>query len=144
MRKVAQATYGTTLAAGTAYAKAHGAAMQAADLVEAMQHVISLILAAEHLKDMATEAEKSLRSILSTTIAETGADDIVTMHHKAYLARKGAWVSVDQADLIPPAFMTAPIPDKKAIKAALEAGDDVPGCSLVRPNEQTLAIRARK
>jgi len=130
--------------AGISYAKAQSQLIKSSDLIETMRHVLALIVAAEHLADMAAEASKSLRSVLAEQIAETGADDVVTMHHKAYLARKGAWVSVDQADMIPAAFMAPPIPDKKAIKAALEVGEDVPGCSLVRPNEQTLVIRSRK
>lgn len=145
LHRVARAVYAPTHAAGATYAKAQQELLAATDLVAAMGHTLALIVAVGHLTDMAAEAGESLRSILAEQIAETGADDaVVTMYHKAYLARKGAWVSVDQADLIPPEFMAAPIPNKKAIKAALENGDEVPGCSLVRPNGQTLVIRSRK
>ena len=144
LHRVARAVYSPTYAAGAALARAQQELLATTDVVAAMGHTLALIIAAEHLADMASEAAKSLRATLAEQIAETGADDVVTMHHKAYLARKGAWVSIDQADMIPLAFMAPPIPDKKAIKAALEAGEDVPGCSIVRPNEQTLVIRSRK
>lgn len=144
IHKAARGVYAPVHAAGVAYVKAHQAAMGTADVEDAMRSMVELIVAAEGLKDAATEAERSARSALATAIQDTGAPEVATMHHKAYLSRKSAWVSVDQSDLLPPEFWNKPTPDKKAIKDAIEHGSDVPGCTLVRPNDMTLSIRARK
>lgn len=53
------------------------------------------------------------------------------------IRKNPASVQIDGVDLIPAEFMCTPeppppAPDKKAIKAAIEAGKDVPGASLVR------------
>jgi hypothetical protein len=79
-------------------------------------------------------------------MAETGATKIETDQHTAYLARKAAFVSIDQEDLVPVSYRRQPEPviDRKAIKQAIEAGDAVPGCTIVRPNESQLCIKARK
>lgn len=144
LHRVARAVYSPTYAAGAALAKAQQELLAATDVVAAMGHTLALIVAAEHLTDMATEATKALRSILAGQIAETGADDVMTMHHKAFLMRRPSFVSVDQIDLVPVEYMSPPIPNKRAIKDALDNGQDVPGCSLVIPNQQSLVIRARK
>lgn len=146
MRKVIDAVYGPAHTAGGAYVKAYLSATAATDLVEAMQHTVLLVTAAEHLKDMATEAEKSIRSILAETMNDTGCTQIDAGSIKAHLSRKPTFVSIDQEEMLPAEFMhqPPPSPDKKKIKSAIEAGDDVPGCTLARPNEMQLNIRAKK
>lgn len=146
IHKAARVVYAPVHAAGVAYVKAHQAAMASTDLVETMQHTVALALAAEHLKEMATEAEKQARAVLCEQMTETGATTIQTDAHTAYISRKPAWVSIDQEDMLPPEYMRQPPPqiDKKAVKSAIEGGEDIPGCSLVRPNDYTLVIRAKK
>jgi hypothetical protein len=132
--------------AGAAYSNAYLAVGKSADIVEAMQHTVALILSAGHLSEMAAEAEKAARDILALQMAECGATTIQTDAHTAYLARKAAFVSIDQEALVPGNYWRQPDPviDRKAIKQAIEAGDAVPGCTIVRPNEMTLAIKTRK
>lgn len=132
--------------AGVAYAKARQEIVAATDLVEVMGRAVDLIVAAEQLARIAAEAEKEMRAILAQTMNDTGCPQVASAGQLAYVSRKPVWVSVDQTDLVPSEYMhqPAPSPDKKAIKAAIEAGEDVPGCSLVRPNEVTLAIRVKK
>ena len=144
LHRVARAVYSPTYAAGAALARAQQELLATTDVVAAMGHTLALIIAAEHLADMASEAAKSLRATLAEQIAETGADDVVTMHHKAFLMRRPSFVSVDQIDMVPTEYMSEPIPNKRAIKDALDKRQDVPGCSLVIPNQQSLVIRARK
>ena len=132
--------------AGAAYSTAHLAALKATDIVETMQHTVALILSVSHLAEMAAEAERAARDILAAQMAETGATTIQTDGHTAYLSKKPAFVSVDQQDLVPANYWVQPDPvlDRRAIKKALEGSDVVPGCTIVRPNEMTLNIKAKK
>ena len=143
LHRVARAVYSPTYAAGAALAKAQQELLATTDVVAAMGHTLALIIAAEHLADMAAEAAKSLRSVLAEQIVETSSDDVVTMRHKAYIARDAAWVSVDQPDLVPKQYAKE-THDKRAIKADMDKGIDVPGCTLVAPNSSHLVIRNRK
>jgi hypothetical protein len=138
-------TYKPVWDAGTSYSNTYLQVGKATDIVETMQRTVDLVLAASHLAEMAAEAEKTARSILSEQMTETGATSIQTDGHTAYLARKPAFVSVDQPNLVPHELMTQPAPviDKRAIKAAIESGTEVPGCTIVRPNEFALVIRGR-
>lgn len=144
LHRALEGAYNPAVAAGTAFAKAWSVAKRTTDIEAAMSAAIDMVIAAEALEEAAWGAAKAAREALAQAIQETGAPEAVTMHHKAYLAKKAAWVSVDQPDMLPAWYWNAPTPDKKAIKAAIEHGDDVPGCTLVRPNEQSLVIRARK
>jgi Siphovirus Gp157 len=132
--------------AGAAYSNAYLQVGKASDIVDTMKHAVELILTAGHLSEMAAEAEKAARDILAAQMAEAGATTIQTDQHTAYLARKAAFVSVDQEDLVPSNYWRQPDPviDRKAIKQAIEAGDAVSGCTIVRPNESTLCIKTRK
>jgi Siphovirus Gp157 len=146
IRKALKAGYGPVWQAGKDYAAAYKDAIDKQDVVEAMAGAVQLVLAAEHLHDMAERAMKDARTELARQMDETGCHQIVTGNLTAYLQRKPAYVSIDDAAAIPPGLMhtPAPAPDKKAIKSAIEAGQDVPGASLMRPNEQTVAIRTKK
>lgn len=145
LHNVMRAVYKPVYAAGCAYAQAQKAATTATDLVEVMQATVGVILAAEHLKDMATEAEKSARDALAEQMDATGAAKIQTEHQTAYLSRKPAFVNIEQEDMVPAEYIRQPppAPDKKAIKAAIDDGVLVPGCTLVVPNSQTLVIRRK-
>lgn len=146
LRRVMDAVYAPVHAAGGFYVRAYKDATNADDLVDALQQTVLLAVAAEHLKEMAAEAEKSIRSILAETMNDTGCTQIDAGPIKAHLSRKPAFVSVDQENMLPPEYMhqPPPSPDKKKIRAAIEAGEDVPGCNLVRPNDSTLVIRSKK
>jgi Siphovirus Gp157 len=132
--------------AGAAYSNAHLQALKATDIVDTMRCAVDLILSAGHLSEMAAEAEKAARDILALQMAECGATTIQTDAHTAYLARKAAFVSIDQEAIVPGNYWRQPDPviDRKAIKQTIEAGDAVPGCTIVRPNESTLCIKTRK
>lgn len=146
IRRTLVAVYPAVHSAGVAYVKAYKDAIASDDLVDTMRNTVLAILAAEQLQAMAEEAQKSARAMLCAQMAETGATSIQTDSQTAYIARKAAWVSIDQEDLLPPDYMRQPpaAPDKKAIKAAIEGGEDVPGCTLVRPNDFSLVIRSKK
>ena len=144
LHKALRDAYTPVYAAGGTYAMAHRELIRTRDIEAAMAAAVSSIIAAEALEEAAKAAAKQARDALAAALLETGAPDAVTMHHKAHLSKKAAWVSVDQPELLPEGYWNKPTPDKAAIKKAIEAGDDVPGCSLIRPNEQTLVIRTRK
>lgn len=144
LREMLKGSYGATYAAGAAFAQTQKEVANAPELDQVMSAALSLIVAAEGLKDAAEAAEKSARTALATAIQETGAPEVITLHHKAYMSSKAAFVSVEQPDMVPADFWNQPTPNKKAIKEAIERGEDVPGCTLIRPNGQTLNIRSRK
>jgi hypothetical protein len=146
VRKALEASYKPVFAAGKDYAAAYQQAIAKADLVEAMAGLVDLIIAAEHLHDIAGEAIKVARGTLATTMNETGATQIASGHHLAYLTRKGAYVNIEPNAKVPAEYMRQPDPviDRKAIKEALEAGAVVAGCSIIRPNELILGIKGKK
>lgn len=145
VRQALAAAYRPVFMAGKSYAEAYAAAVAREDLVEALGHAVDVVAAAGHLAEVAAAAEKDARAVLARVMEETGATQIVSGNLMAYLTKKGSYVIVDDASLIPPEFMhqPPPQPDKGALKKALEAGQMVPGASVIRPNEQTLAIRSR-
>lgn len=146
IHKVARPLYAAIHHAGSTYAKCHGAVVQETDVVHTMGRAADLIIALENLKEMATEAERLMRSVLAQTMNDTGCTQVTTSGQMAYLSRKPAFVSVDQPDLVPSDYMRQPPPtlDKKAIKTDIEDGKDVPGCTLIRPNELQLNIKVKK
>lgn len=138
------AAYGPVYACGVAFAKAQKECAAMTDLGNLMCSAVGLIVAAEALKSAADNAEKCARAALAATFQETGAPEVITLHHKAYMSAKATFVSVDQPDMVPEGYWNEPTANKKAIKEAIEGGIDVPGCTLIRPNGQTLNIRNRK
>lgn len=131
--------------AGAEYATACKAALAATDVVDAFGKALDVVRAAEHLHDVAEMAARDARTELAKQMSETGCHQIASGTLTGYLTRKPAYIVVDDEKLIPPEFMSVPTPkpDKHALKHALDGGADVPGASLIRPNEQTLAIRTR-
>ena len=146
LQQVLGSIYTPVHAAGAAFVKAWMAKTRTTDLVETMQCCVSIIIAAEHLKDVAAEAEKSVRSILGDTMGDTGATTIHTEFQRAWLSKKAAFVDISQPELVPQEYYTTPEPviDRKRIKADIEAGVLVPGTTLMRPNGYTLSIGKRK
>ena len=146
IHKALAGVYKPVYAAGAAFATAHKEVMAMTNLDNAMSSVLGAILAAEALKEAAAAAEKTAREALSAAFQETGAPEVITMRHKAYMSKKPAFVSMDQPDLVPETYKVQPPPewDMKRIKADLENKILVPGATLVRPNSMTLNIRSRK
>jgi hypothetical protein len=144
---VLKATYGPVFHAGKDYAAAHGEATAHTDIVQVMGDTVQLILAAEHLAEVATEAAKAARSMLGEQMAETGCFRIASGDtNGAHLSRKPAYVSID-GDPPPEYMMTpvpVPVPRTKEIKQILENGGEVPNCTLIRPNGYTLVVTTKK
>jgi hypothetical protein len=137
--------YGPCFRAGTAYAAAVKAALAETDLVAAMGAALDVIRCAEHLHDVAELAAKDARNELAKQMSETGCHQVATATLTGYLQKKPAYVMIDGESAIPQEFMAtpAPKPDKHALKSALDGGREIPGASLIRPNEAALAIRTR-
>ena len=115
------------------------------DVVLAMERVLEVIVAAEQLGENVKAFEEACRNALANCIDDTGAPEIVTKHHKATMARKPAFVAIEgEFKSEDDRFWNEPTPNKRAIKEALEAGEEVPGCELRRPNSLTLRITTRK
>jgi len=146
IHKALKETYTQVHRAGRDYANAYQQAVTRDDLVEAMGAMVAAIIAAEQLQETAAEAVKMTRLELAHTMAETGATQIASGHHLAYLARRPAALVIDDSKAIPPEYMMQPppVPDRKRIHAAIDGGTEVPGCSIVRPNEMSLAIKGKK
>jgi hypothetical protein len=140
----ATAGYGPVHRAGKTYATAYSQAIGATDLMDALGCAVHLIQAAAHLRDVADRAEKDARAALLRTMEETGCTNIAAGTLTAYLSKRGAYVVIDPKAVIPPQFIhhPAPIPDKAALKRAIEGGETIPGVSVIHPNDQQLSIRS--
>ncbi len=145
IQRVAREAYTRAFDAGAAFARSHTPVVRATDLVETMQAALSYIVAAEHLQEMAAEAVKSARAVLAQTMMDTGCPQVQSANQLCYLSRKPSFLSVSDETMIPRQYYVQPPPslDRKAIMAALKAGELVPGCSMATPNDQTLNIRSR-
>jgi hypothetical protein len=106
-----------------------------------------MILAAEHLEKIADEAAKAARASLAATMEAVGCFNIHSgTDVSAHLHRKPTVLSIDPKATIASEYLIqpAPVPDRKRIRAAIEAGQDVPGCSIIRPNELSLVLRSAR
>lgn len=146
LQRVARRSYAPTLTSGKALASAHRDALAATDVVAMMQTVVRLIDAAEDLARTSGDAAKALREQLGATMNDVGCTQVQTNHRMAYLSRKAAFVNIEQEDMVPSSYLVTPPPalDKKQIKSDLEAGQLVPGCTLIRPNSLQLNIKSKK
>lgn len=86
----------------------------------------------------------AVREYLLTNMLRTGITKIESPYFKISVKQNPASVVVVAADLIPAKYLRQaapppPAPDKKEIKAALEFGENVPGCHLT--NTQRLEIK---
>jgi len=140
--------YGAALQAGRDLATTYKQASEKLDVVEAMAATASIVLALEHLQAQAERAAKDLRLCLNGTMQDIGCHNVSNGDITVSLARKAAFVTVDDEQRIPRHFFKAVEPqlDKKAVKQALQGGVEVPGASLATPNDMTLriAIRAKE
>jgi hypothetical protein len=145
IRLTLTAGYGPVYAAGKEYAAAYQQAISKTDLVEALAHAVDLVLAAAHLREVADAAEKTARHELARTMQDVGCFNLHSGSVSAHLARKSAVLSIDDSKTIPEAYLIQPppVPDRKAIRSAIEAGADVPGASIIIPNEMSLVIRSK-
>jgi hypothetical protein len=140
-----KAAYARTAVAGTALAKVVQRANTQADLVAHMGDTGYVILALEDVKAAAEAAAKDLRTALMISLAETGAPQVATPDFTCYLQREPSFLEITDPVRVPPDLWTKPKPepDRAAIKAALNAGRDVPGASMGIRNSQRLVIRGK-
>jgi hypothetical protein len=105
--------------------------------------------AAETMDKRAAPFEKRaerLRQYLADNMKRTGITDLTCAEFSAKLQiERDASVEVFDDKQIPAAYMRTPepkppvpTPDKKAIKAALDAGADVPGARIVKKDRLTI------
>lgn len=145
LRDTAETVYEQCHRAGGTFARAIVELRKTGDIVETMQATIDMLVAAEALHDASDATVKALRNTLSQQMSETGCTTVQAQHHSAHLARRPAFVSIDNEGLLPPEFVVQkPSIDKKAIAAAIKDGVEVAGASLLTPNEPVLVLRARK
>jgi hypothetical protein len=145
LQSAARECYTSAFEAGSQFARAHSAVAKAADVVDTLARTIDMLVAAERLHDEADAAVKALRATLSATMNDTGATTVQGTHHAAHLARRPAFVSIDQEDLIPAEFVVQkPSIDKRAIASAIKDGVVVAGASLLTPNQMSLVLTAKK
>jgi hypothetical protein len=97
--------------------------------------------AAQRLSERAEKVHKRaewLRAYLLVNMQQAGITKIETPELVASIRKNPASVQIADGAVLPERFMVPspptppPRPDKKAIGAALKAGEDVPGCSLVQ------------
>lgn len=94
--------------------------------------------AAKRLADLAKARRarvQALRDYALNTMQGCGIAEVATDEFAAKMAKKPPSVQIQDATLIPPAYMRTPeppppAPDKTAIAAALKSGAMVPGCEL--------------
>ena len=137
--------YAPVVNAGRVLANALRAMQGHEDLEEAMRSVLAIIVSGEQLGENVKAFAEASRTALAACIDDTGCPEVVTLHHKATMARKPPFVSIEgEFQSEDDRFWNPPTPNKKAIKEALEAGEEVPGCEIRRPNSLTLRITTRK
>lgn len=97
----------------------------------------SAALAINELAEREAEAADRMEAALFASMRATGDADLVGLEFEAHIKGKPVAVVINDASKIPAAFMRVPeptppkaVPDKTAIKAALQKGDAVDGCEL--------------
>lgn len=118
----------------------------ATDLVEKMQGVCGVILAAESLKEAADMLADKARAALRDAMVDTGCPSVETATHTVGLQRGAVSARIVDRTLIPERFLT-PQPAKielAEISKALKAGLSIPGAVLSNGGAPVIAFRARK
>lgn len=89
------------------------------------------------LAERETEAADRMEKALMASMTATGDADLVGLEFEAHIKGKAAAVVITDLSKIPAAYMRTPepapptpAPDKAKIKAALQAGQEVDGCTL--------------
>ena len=137
--------YAPVVNAGRVLANALRAMQGHEDLEEAMRSVLAIIVAGEQLGENVKAFAEASRTALATCIDDTGCPEVVTLHHKATMARKPAFVSISGKPQLDARFYNEPTYNKVELKKALEDGEEVhPDVQLMRPNSMTLRILTRK
>lgn len=118
-------------------AKAQGCELIARSLEAFTPSIDDEIKRLSALKKQRQAKADGLRSYIKTNMEAAGISKIEASLFKLTIANNPPAVDVFEMSLIPDAFMTKPeppppAPDKKAIAAALKAGDDVPGARLTQ------------
>lgn len=146
LQEAGQGAYSAAWEAGASFAKAATAVSRTTDIVDALARTIDLLVAAETLHRTADAAVANIRAKLAETMEATGATTVQATHHSAHLSRKPAFVSFGDESLVPREYYVQPPAqiDKRAVKAALADGKEVPGATLSVPNSMSLVLRARK
>jgi hypothetical protein len=146
LKDTARSAYRASFEAGSHFARRHSDVQQATDVVDVMARTIDLLAAAEALHGAADNAVKAIRINLAEQMDATGATRIEATHHTAMLAKKPAFLSIADENLIPREYFVQPPPrlDNSAVKSALKDGQQVPGVSLAIPNEMVLRLVAKK
>jgi hypothetical protein len=145
LHEAVAATAQSVGSAGRGFTKAVQAVSQADDVILTLAAMVDLVVAADDLHDQADAAVKRVRAVLAAQLQETGATTIQGSHFSASLSRRPAFVSINDEAALPAEFIVQrTAPDKKAIASAIKDGIEVPGASLLTPNEPVLVLRARK
>jgi len=117
-------------------------ACDASDIEAVYQRTGHAIQAAKHLKEQVTRVEGDLRDLLAAQMQDAGAsrtsDGMVTVS----LARRPQFASVDDEKQIPRHYFKdrAPELDKAELLRDMQAGVQVPGASIGKPNSMQLRI----
>ena len=97
----------------------------------------SAAAAISELAEREAEAADRMEAALMKSMLNTHDTDLVGLEFEAHIKGKPVAVVIKDATLVPPAYMRVPeptppkaVPDKTAIKAALQKGEYVEGCTL--------------
>ena len=98
------------------------------------------------LCDLETERADRLEAALFASMQATHDTDLIGLEFEAHVRGKAAAVLINDLSKVPAAYMRTPepvppkaAPDKKAIGAALAAGEFVDGCAL-GPNKKLVIL----
>ncbi len=118
------------------------------DLVDVMGYVADAILACEALHGVAKRAEADLRLHLARSMADTGAQSILTPdgYHSISLRAAIRGAIIEDRNAIPAELFSTPEPKPDLVEIAkrLRSGVSVPGAVLSNGGEQTIQIRKRE
>jgi hypothetical protein len=98
------------------------------------------------LAERELEAADRLEAALFKSMTATGDVDLVGLEYEAHIKGKPVAVVINDISKIPASFMRTPepappkaVPDKTAIKAALQKGELVDGCELGASKKLTIS-----
>lgn len=146
LHQAIKTSYARTAAAGARLAQLIRQAAAEPDIVQHYAWTAHVIVALEALRDVAEQAAKDLRAALQLSMLDTGCPQVADGALTVYLAKEPAWLEVIDPARVPRDLWTnpKPEPDRKMIKAAIDAGRDVPGASFNMRNSQKLVIRGKR
>lgn len=130
------------------------AAAEADDLVAAMQGMAAAGLALEALEKLAKELKLAIRKALTPILQESGVGTLHLPHHTVSVVTTGPGVDVSDPKQVPQtvtaqgtefALWVRPEPkiDMAALRAAVDAGANVPGTVRTNGSEPYLSHRAK-